>query len=173
MERGRPKLPTELKKLKGTFREDRERKNPSTDVVIATKPNAIFPEGTKISCPKTIQSKYVKAYWKKLTAMLVTIRVLSPADLPQLEQLCLILEKLREVQKLYSDLDPLNDFEAFANAQKVYIALSNKFDQLGSKYYISPAARTKLTLDELNVIKTGQEIQKNESAISALLGGRK
>lgn len=169
---GRQRLPTELKALKGTLNTTREKNKLSADTALATKPNAIFPEGTKISCPKTIQSKYVKAYWKKLTAMLVTIRVLSPADLPQLEQLCLILEKLREVQKLYSDLNPLEDFEAFSNAQKVYIALSNKFDQLGSKYYISPAARTKLTLDELNVIKTGQEIQKNESAITALLQAR-
>ncbi len=170
---GRPRLPSELKALKGTLNVTREKRNPSADTVIATKPDAIFPEGTKIACPKAIKTKYVRAYWKKLTAMLVTIRVLSPSDIPQLEQLCLILEKLREVQSLFSDLDPLEDFEAFANVQKVYIALSNKFDQLGSKYYISPAARTKLTLDELNVIKTGQEIQKNESAISALIGARK
>ena len=170
---GRPRLPTELKALKGTLNTTREKNKPSVDTALAKKSTAIFPEETKIACQKTIKSKYVKAYWKKLTAMLVSIRVLSPADIPQLEQLCLILEKLREVQKFYSDLDPLEDFEAFSNAQKVYIALSNKFDQLGSKYYISPAARTKLTLDELNVIKTGQEIQKNESAISAILGGRK
>lgn len=170
---GRPRLPTELKALKGTLNTTREKNKPSVDTALAKKSTAIFPEETKIACPKTIKSKYVKAYWKKLTAMLVSIRVLSPADIPQLEQLCLILEKLREVQKFYSDLDPLEDFEEFSNAQKVYIALSNKFDQLGSKYYISPAARTKLTLDELNVIKTGQEIQKNESAISAILGGRK
>lgn len=170
---GRQRLPTELKALKGTLNTTREKNNPSADTALAKKSTAIFPEETKIACPKTIKSKYVRAYWKKLTAMLVSIRVLSPADIPQLEQLCLILEKLREVQTYYSDLDPLEDFDTFEKTQKVFIALSNKFDQLGSKYYISPAARTKLTLDELNVIKTGQEIQKNESAIGALLGGRK
>ena len=170
---GRQRLPTELKALKGTLNTTREKNKPSADTALAKKSTAIFPEGTKIACPKTIQSKYVRSYWKKLTAMLVAVRVLSPADLPQLEELCIILEKLRKVQSLFSDLDPLEDFDTFEKTQKVFIALSNKFDQLGSKYYISPAARTKLTLDELNVIKTGQEIQKNESAISALLGGRK
>ena len=170
---GRPRLPTEYKKLKGTLNTTREKNNRSADEVIAKKPSAIFPEETKISCPKTIRTKYVKAYWKKLTAMLVSIRVLSPSDIPQLEELCIILEKLREVQQIFTDLDPLEDFDTFERTQRVYIALSNKFDQLAGKYYISPAARTKLTLDELNVIKTGQEIQKNESAIGALLGARK
>ena len=173
MAKGRPKLPTEYKRLKGTLNTTREKNNPSADSVIAQKPSAIFPEETKIACPKTIKCKYVRSYWKKLTAMLVSVRVLSPSDLPQLEELCIILEKLREVQSLFSDLDPLEDFDTFEKTQKVFIALSNKFDQLGSKYYISPAARTKLTLDELNVIKTSQDIQKNESAIGALLGGRK
>lgn len=170
---GRPRLPTEYKKLKGTLNTTREKNNRNADEVIAKNPSAIFPEGTKITCPKTIRTKYARAYWKKLTTMLISIHVLSLADIPQLEELCIILEKLREVQELFLALNPLEDFDTFEKTQKVYIALSNKFDQLGSKYYISPATRTKLTLDELNVIKTGQEIQKNESAISALLVDRR
>ena len=167
----RPRLSAELKAFKGTLNTTRERRR-AADGANPLPPAAIFPECTKIPCPKTIRSKYARAYWKRLTATLVAIRVLSPADLPQIEQLCLVLEKLREVQALFSQLDPLEEMTAFERAQKLYIALSNKFDQLGSKYYISPTARTRLALDELSVIKTGQEIQKNDSAITALLESR-
>ena len=169
---GRHRLPTELKKLKGTLNPTREKKSPPADTVV-DQLGAIFPEGTKISCPKTITDKYVKSYWKKLTATLIALRVLSPVDLPQIEQLCVILEKLRELQSHYSQMNPLEDFKAFSNAQTAYISLSTKFDQLAAKYYISPAARAKLRLDELNIVKTEQELKKNESAISALIGDRK
>ena len=47
------------------------------------------------------------------------------------------------------------------------------FDRLAQKYYISPAARAKLTLDELNVVKTGQEIAKGADGVSAVLAMRK
>lgn len=172
MARGRPRKPIEQKKLEGTYRKDRdapvERKQAEMRAV-----EAIFPEGTRVSCPATVTDKYVRSYWKKLTGMLVAIKVLSPADIPQLEQLCVVLQKLREVQIMYANASPADDFNEFERIQKAYIALSNKFDQLGSKYYISPSARSKLVLDALNVEKTQQEITKNDSAISAILGARK
>jgi phage terminase small subunit len=170
MPRGRPRKPTELKKLEGTYRKDRDIPAEKAESVIQ-KSQILFPEEKRISCPKTIKTKFVRSYWKKLTSMLIQLKVLSYADIPQLEQLCIILEKLREVQETFSLLSPLD--ENFEHMQKLFINLSNKFDQLGSKYYISPQARTKLILDNLTATKTQQEIQKNDNAIERLIQLRK
>jgi hypothetical protein len=46
------------------------------------------------------------------------------------------------------------------------------FNDLAAKYYISPSARSKLTLDLLNIQKTSQEIEKNASGVDKLLALR-
>ncbi len=166
----RPKKPIELKKLEGTYRKDRDENSEKVQDVLVQNTKIIFSPDVKVTCPKTIQTKYVRSYWKKLTSMLIGLKVLSPSDIPQLEQLCIVLEKLREVQELWMKISPLD--ESYERVQKMYINLSNKFDVLGSKYYISPQARAKLTLDVLNVTKTKQDIEKNDNAINNLLSHR-
>lgn len=166
----RPKKPVALKKLEGTYRKDRDADREKVEKTLARNENILFPDDVRISCPSTIKTTYVRSYWKKLTKMLISLNVLSPADIPQLEQLCIVLEKLREVQKLFIEVSPID--ENFEILQKHFISLSNKFDTLGSKYYISPQARTKLTLDNLNCIKTEQDIKKNDNAINSLLSSR-
>lgn len=167
----RPRKPVELKKIEGTYRKDRDAEREKTDLLIQKRADVIFSEDTKVSCPKTIKTKYVKSYWKKLTSMLISIRVLSAADIPQLEQLCIVLEKLREIQEVWIKTTPFD--EEYDLIEKRFITLSNKFDILGSKYFISPQARTKLTLDNLTAVKTEQDIKKNENAIDSLLNSRK
>ena len=166
-----PKLPTELKRLKGTLNTTREKNNPSADVVIAGT-SVIVPEGTKIPVPKTIKSKFVKKYFKTIINNLETLHVLSRADLPQIENLCITLEKLREVQEEFVQTSVFD--EEYDLIEKRFTRLSQKFDLLAAKYYISPAARTQLRLQDLNLVKTTQEIQKNnQSTISSLLASRK
>lgn len=167
---GRPRKPTSLKKLEGTYRKDRDDEKNKIEVSLAQDRNIIFGKEIKITCPKTITSKYIRAYWKKLTSMLISLQVLSPADIPQLEQLCIILEKLIEVQNVWINTTPFD--EKYETIQKLYLNLSNKFDSLGSKYYISPQARAKLTLDILNCKKTEQDIKKNDNAINNILNNR-
>lgn len=167
---GRPAIPTELKRLKGTLNTTREKQNPSADVAIA-QTSVILPEGTKISVPKTIKTTYGKKYWKTIISNLGTLRVLSKADIPQIENLVITLEKLREVQEQFVNCSVYD--EEFDLIEKRFTRLSQKFDLLAAKYYISPQARTQLKLQDLNLIKTAQEIQKNESAVSNLLAARK
>lgn len=172
MPAGRPRKPVELKKLEGTYRADRDREQEQTQQIITSAPSVILPEGSKISVPKTIKSKYVKAYWRKLTASLIQLRVLSPNDIPQLEILCLTLEKLREAEQRFSEVE-LGDMETYEFLLKAVTKLTSQFNELAKNYYISPTARIKLRLDDLNLVKTAQEIQKNETAIGSLLAQRK
>ena len=169
MPAGRPRKSTEQKKLEGTYRADRDAPAETASRALEAA-NVIFPPGTKISCPKSIRTKPVRAYWKRLTAALVSLRVLSAVDIPQLEQLCNVLEKLNAVRDRYMEEPP--EGEAFERLQKSYATLSGLFDKLASKYYISPAARSRLTLDALNCTKTAQDIRRADSAIDTLLAGR-
>lgn len=162
------RLPTELKALRGTLNTTREKANPAADTTL--KETSLILKASSVNCPKSITDKYCRQFWKKLTSGLLSIGVLSAADIPQIEQLCVCLQKLREVTQVYIGTSPFD--EDFDEIQKRWIALSNKFDQLGSKYYISPVARSKIRLDDLNIKKAEQEITKNESVIQQLLGSR-
>lgn len=170
-----PRLPTELKKFRGTLNTTREKKNPSADKAIAKLPGVIIPKDERLSTPKTLKSSYVRKYWKSLTNNLIQMQVLSYADIPQLENMMIILEKLRSTQEEFANCKLSNEIEIvkFDMILKLVNKLTTMFNDLASKYYVSPAARSKLTLDMLNIQKTEQEITKNKSAIDELIAKRK
>ena len=168
MPAGRPRKPVAQKKFEGTYRKDRDQERELVEKkVIET--GALIPKDKKISCPKSIKTKYVRSYWRKLTTTLISMQVLSEIDLPQLETMLLILEKLREVQEEFSNYTVKDDPAIFDACLKLMQRLTQMFDSLASKYYISPAARSKLTLDVLNIQKTAQEIQKNLSGVDKVM----
>lgn len=164
---GRPKKPTELKKLEGTYRKDRDSEN--TDVII--KHTSMILDVTKVSVPKSITNAEVRKYYTKLTKGLLSIGVLSGADLPQLEQMCIILQKLKEAQKQFVDASVFD--EEFDLIEKRYLRLVEKFDTLSAKYYVSPVARSKIRLDELAIQEKEISVEeKKSSAVSRLLQNR-
>lgn len=167
---GRKPKPIALKRLEGTYREDRDGERAIAETAIHTVPSVLFEKGVKVRVPKTIHTKYVKAYWRRLTGMLIDLQVLSPSDLPQVEAMCIVLEKLREVQVVWDSATPLD--EGYDKIARLYITLSNKFDTLAAKYYVSPDARIKLKMDSLSAMKVEQEVIKGSDAIGALLAGR-
>lgn len=174
MPAGRPKKPVALKKLQGTYRADRDGGAERAQCQLASVSGVIIPPETKITCPKTLRTKYVRAYWRRLTANLVAMQVLSYNDLPQLETLMIILEKLREAQEQFLDcaFPEQSDAEEIARYEfilKTVAKLSNLFNTLGSKYYISPSARAKLTLDALSIQKTAQEIERSASGVDRVM----
>jgi len=170
MPRGRPALPLELKKLKGTANSTREKQNGDLPVLIENQ-SILLQEGERISVPKTLKTPYVKKFFRKLTKALVSLHTLSQIDLAQVETLCIMLEKLRELEQMFASLSVYDP--RYFKTQEGLLALSKQFDSLASKYYISPAARSKLKLEELSAIKTQQEIEKKDDAISRLLADRK
>lgn len=174
MPAGRPRKPTELKKFEGTYRKDRDEGKEIAEKKVCAVPGVIIPRDSKISCPKTITSKYVRKYWKQLTTNLIQLQVLSFNDLPQLENMMLILQKLREAQEEFAKCN-FTSAEQLGNYDmclKIVSKLTQMFNDLASKYYISPSARSKLTLDVLNVEKTAMEIKKNVSGVDAVLNLR-
>lgn len=172
---GRPKKSIAQKKFEGTYRKDRDAETELIEKKISSLPNVIISQDTKISCPKTIKTRYVKTYWKKLTTSLISMQVLSFADIPQLENMMIILEKLREAQEKFSNcsLDDLcENGDDYDRCLKAVTKLTQMFNDLANKYYISPSARSKLTLDMLNIQKTAQEIETARNGVDKLMALR-
>ncbi|MCR5218603.1 hypothetical protein [Treponema sp.] len=159
------KKSVELKKFQGTYRKDRDAEAEKvSDVLKAT---SVILDANSVSCPKTITDKYCRKYWKLLTKNLLSIKVLSGADIPQLEMMFVYLQKLREVQQYFLAADPAD--EVFDLMQARYEKLEKRFNTIAGKYYISPADRAKLKIDELTAVKAQQDILKNQSAIGRLI----
>lgn len=167
---GRVKKPVELKELEGTYRADRDGERKAVQLTI--KKTSLLYNKKTLPCPDTIRDEYVRKYWKNLTKALLSIHVLSGADIPQLEMMCKILERVRKLQTQLDQTDDDTELETEEILERRYLKLVEKFDALAQKYYVSPQARSKLTLDELNVVKTGQDIAKSADVMTNLLGSR-
>jgi len=166
-----PKLPTEYKQLKGTLNVTREKQQGNSDVVLAENTSLIIPEEERTAVPKSLTTKDGKKFWKLLTSALKELHVLAKIDLGQVETLCITYEKMKEAQNVFINTSVLDeDYDA---VQKRWMKLVAQFNQLASMYYISPVVRSKLKLEELSAIKTKQDIEKKDDAISLLIAGRK
>jgi phage terminase small subunit len=161
---GRNKKPTAQKKLEGTFRKDRDGKKPDNFLP------SIIDTSTEIEVPQTITDDYVIDAFKAHARMLCQLQLLTPSDIPELEQLYLTLQQLRQVQSKLKDLDPITNMENYSALTKLSIKLGIRFSSLCAKYYISPQARMKLQLDALNVEKVKTE---NKSIAAKLLSAKK
>lgn len=166
-----PKLPTELKILKGTYNSTREKQNKSADVEIA-KTSVIVKEDEKISVPKTITTKAGRKFYKQVVENLKVLHVLSRVDLSQIETMTRYLERIHQTDEVIRNI-PIEDVETLQKYSNIYNQLTTRFDNLAAKFYITPAARVQLKLNELNAIRTKQEITKNDNAINNLLNMRK
>ncbi len=161
------KKPVELKKLEGTYRKDRDSEEEKKQEILKTSP--IILQAVSVSCPKSITDKYCRKYWKKLTHDLLSIHDLSEVDIPQIEMVFIHLQTLRALQAKLMMIDVLD--ESFDEIYERYSKAEKRFSTLAGKYYISPADRAKLKLDELSVLKAEQEVKKDD-AISQLLAQR-
>ncbi len=164
------KLPAELKRRRGTLNVTREKQNPGAEDVIA-QTSVILPEDARVAVPKSITEPKVRKFFKETVKNLLSLRVLSAVDIPQIETMCVTLQKLHEVQAEFMQLDMFD--EKFDAIEKRFERLGKRFDELARLFYISPDARTRLKLNDLTLIKTAQEIRKNDNAIGALLAARK
>lgn len=164
---GRPRKPTALKKKQGTYRKDRDKN--TSDVQIAT--TSMIIHDASFSVPKSITTEKAKQYYLNLVNGLQEMGVLSGADLPQIEQLCLYLQKLDLAAEQFNNASVFDeDFDAI---EQRYSRLVNQFDKLAQKYYISPVARSKIRLDELTIKDKELSVaEKEKSAVSKLLAAR-
>ena len=143
------------------------------DIVKEQNENAVansvsFLPGTIIETPSEITDEYVKDFFKSEVNMLTTFQLLTPADLPELTQMCILLQQLREVYKELSKVSITTEFEKYDSLTKLSIKIGNRFSELAKKYFISPVARTKLALDSETLKKLTTD-NKERSATSKLL----
>ena len=127
-----------------------------------------FLPGTEIAIPNEITDDYVRDFFQNEVNMLTTFQLLTPADLPELTQMCILLQQLREVYRELGKISITDDFEKYEALTKLSIKIGNRFSEISKKYFISPVARTKLALDSETLKKLTDE-NKERSATSRLL----
>ena len=153
------------KKLIGTYRKDRDGK--AEIVENEFKKTAII-EGTAPIVPEQIKSKELQQLYIEHFNRLVNFGLLIPSDIIEFNQIYLFAQQIQdlnnELQK--QNITTVKGFEKYQHLTYVILKLSARLSDLGKKYYISPSARAKMTLDELDIQKKSNE---NESVISKLI----
>lgn len=160
----RPRKSTAEKKLTGTFRSDRQdqvNQDKNEQLIALTN----FQEGTQIEAPSEITDSFVRSYYQYHTQQLIQLHILSPSDIPELNQLYFTLQQLRQVQEELQKT-AIDDLDKYERLTKLSIKLGNRFSDLAKKYYISPTARTRLQLDN-ELLK--QKQNENGSVIGKLI----
>lgn len=151
------------KKLNGTYRKDRHGKQEQTEQKLS---ETCFSPETTLTPPKEITDPFVKDYYLFHTNQLIQLKILSPSDIPEINLLYFQLQQLRQIQKQLLETDLTKDFDQYERLTKLSIKLGNSFSELAKRYYISPTARTRIQLDNLELETKKAE---NQSVISKLL----
>jgi hypothetical protein len=149
----RHKTPTAQLKLQRTYRSDKNGKNRADEIL----PEIIDTAAT-IECPQEITDTYIQEYFSYHTKMLISLKLLSPADIPELTDMYLILQQERQLRERMKNLDPITDAENYDRLSKLIIRLGNRFSALAVRYYISPTSRMSLQLGSLQVEKAKKEV---------------
>lgn len=167
---GVPQKTVAQKKIEGTYRKDRDGEREKAEAAFS-QAGAALPPGAKVSVPRSLRTRAGRSFFKRHVETLIGLQVLAAPDLPQVERLWVVYEKLAEIQARMIECDPLDgDFPAL---QKSFLSLARYFDGLAKSYFISPAARSRLALDALAVSKAAQEVRAGEDVIGALLSARR
>jgi hypothetical protein len=151
MPAGRPRKPTEQLKLSGTYRKDRHGNN--ADTIISDTldvPKKLIP-------PETITDLYCQQHYEYHTNLLIKLKILTASDLPELELMYCTLQRCREIQKTLSTLDMATQLEDYAKLVKILRKESDYFSKIAQKYYISPTARARIKMEQLNLEKAQEE----------------
>ena len=106
-----------------------------------------------------------------MTENLLEMQVLSRVDLHQMETMCVTLQKLRETEKAFLEADQKSP--AFETLERRFERLGHRFDELASKFYVSPAARTQLNLTDLQLMKAARDLEKESSPVDEVLRMRR
>ena len=165
---GRKPLPEELKILRGTDRKDRKRSS-SKGIPIDEWASISSTRGIKV-----LQSARAKAIFKAKCNQLISLRILSEADLDQLSFYSYNLDKLyslmvdlrnesdmitlyRVIYRANGDAEKIPSKTVINPKWKLYFSLIDTINKVGSEFGFTPVARQKLKLPEepkLNPLET-------------------
>ena len=150
----KPRVPTQTKIIRGTFRKDRAAANePRPEKVV------------EVPRPPSYLSKHAKKLWNKLAEELVDKGILTVLDLPALEMCCEAYGQFREAQEIVfqSIVDPetgkrrrqtLTEYMAGRTSHSApeYTAMNKLYQTFRlylAEFGLTPATRLKLDLPEL------------------------
>lgn len=162
-----PKKSVAEKKRNGTFKPSRHGEQEKTENLIT---EIIGSEKLTVEIPQEIHSKELKDFYKWHTNFLNQLHILTPSDLPSINQMFLTLQQITDIDERLHETDLTKDFETYEALTKLRIKLCNLFNGLATQFYITPTARAKLTLDHLEIAKKQNE---NQSVIGKLIQAKR
>ncbi len=141
---GRPPKPTALKKLEGTFRDDRVLKNEMMPAKIEFAPSA-----------PTYLSRDAKREWKSVCNELIRLDMLHGVDLPLLSAYCQEMSNYIEAEKRLRKEGRTIEFRKQDGSKysmpSPWISIKNSAlknaQGLASQFGFTPAARTKIAAE--------------------------
>jgi phage terminase small subunit len=161
---GRPRKPAAQHKLEGTYIAVRHENSPEAAIAKHLEvPAGILP-------PDTITDPVATEHYRHHLQLLVRLNILTLSDIPEIN---MMYEALQEYRRLYAELqkaDPVTDIERYEILSNRVLKFGQRFSTLASRYYISPVARTRLTLETLQINK---EVQEQKSITAKLIGSKK
>ena len=152
---GRPRKPAQLKKAQGTFQKSR---NPENE-----------PEFSKLSLipkPPEYLNKHGKAIWGKLLLELNKSGILTEADLPAFEMLCMNYGVWRETSELISKKPECieNEYGGRSVTVQQNNAAFNMCEKMMSRFGLTPSDRNRLGLSKKN------DVDPNTQKMRGLIG---
>ena len=153
---GRHKKSIAEKKFQGTYRKYRD-----ANTEIAEKQlKPIMTTAKDFPVPDSLTDKKVIEAYKKHIQMLEKAGYLCNADYPELEAAYVYLQKLKGVETILLDVNPLD--EDFDLIVKRYSRLQKAYSDIACRYLLSPTSRLKLILDDLTAHQKQNDLEKNK-----------
>lgn len=160
---GRPRVPTEIKKLKGTYNSTRDKEQAEREATVAA---TLTSKPLRVSREVTLPE--VKKAQKKHIDLLRQIGHEHEADSPELDNAYIALENAIKFRRILADLDI--DDDNYDLYMKRYCKFFEIYNTTVQKFFLTPQARIKLVLDSQQMKQNDIQIQKEEqSAIAKLL----
>lgn len=160
---GRPKLPVEIKRQRGTLRKYDLVQEETEHTV-----KKLLPAG-KLKLAHEITDPEVKKNYRDHVAMLRALGGVfeQRADSPMLKEAYWSLQEAFKLMSLISELDVLSDdYDRLTNKQ---LRLFSKYEDIVKDFYITPQARLKLKLDMLTADEKKIDVESKKSAVSNLI----
>lgn len=155
------------KKRNGTFKPSRDGNREATENKII---EIVGNEKISFELPSEIQNEEVISFYKWHTNFLNHLHILTPADIPTLNQMYLTLQQIKNIDSEIQKTD-ITDLDKYTALTKLRIKLCNLFNQVATQFYITPTARAKLTLDHLEIEKKQNE--NSQSVIGKLIQAKR
>jgi phage terminase small subunit len=140
------KKPVELKKLQGTYRENK-------DNGVETYISNYLEVPSNIEAPDTITDNFCREHYKYHVRLLANLKILTLSDIPEIDMMYQTLQNYRKIYDTLQTIDMITDSETYELLSNRLLKYSKRFSDLASKYCISPTSRNKLTLESLSIKK--------------------